>query len=37
MLHDVGFRVTEASGHPTTKGVYQGPHSPRLIMLAERP
>jgi SAM-dependent methyltransferase len=37
LLHDVGFRVTEASGHPTTPGVFFGEHSPRIIMLAQKP
>ena len=37
LLHEVGFRVTEASGHPTTPGVFFGPNSPRIIMLAQRP
>ena len=37
MLHDVGFRVTEASGHPATPGVFFGGSSPRIIILAERP
>jgi SAM-dependent methyltransferase len=37
LLHEVGFRVTEASGHPSTPGVFFGPNSPRVIMLAQRP
>jgi 2-polyprenyl-3-methyl-5-hydroxy-6-metoxy-1,4-benzoquinol methylase len=37
MLHDVGFRVTEASGHPTTPGVFLGQNSPRIIILAQKP
>jgi SAM-dependent methyltransferase len=37
LLHAVGFRVTEASGHPTTPGVFFGQHSPRIIVLAQRP
>lgn len=37
LLHQVGFRVIEASGHPTTPGVYLGPNSPRVIILAQRP
>jgi hypothetical protein len=37
LLHEVGFRVTEASGHPTTPGVFFGPNSPRIIILAQRP
>ncbi len=37
LLHDVGFRVTEASGHPATRGVFLGESSPRIIMLAQKP
>ena len=37
MLHDVGFRVAEASGDPATPGVFFGAQSPRIIVLAERP
>jgi SAM-dependent methyltransferase len=37
LLHEVGFRVAEASGHPTTPGVFFGQHSPRIIVLAQRP
>lgn len=37
LLHEVGFRVTEASGHPATPGVFFGDHSPRVIMLAQKP
>jgi SAM-dependent methyltransferase len=37
LLHDVGFRVTEASGDPTMPGVFFGPNSPRIIMLAQKP
>jgi SAM-dependent methyltransferase len=37
VLHDVGFRVTEASGHPATPGVFFGASSPRIIILAQRP
>jgi SAM-dependent methyltransferase len=37
ILHDVGFRVTEASGHPATPGVFFGAYSPRIIILAQRP
>ncbi|MBX3131501.1 MAG: methyltransferase domain-containing protein [Polyangiaceae bacterium] len=37
LLHDVGFRVTEASGHPSTPGVFFGATSPRIIILAQRP
>jgi SAM-dependent methyltransferase len=37
LLHDVGFRVTEASGQPSTPGVFFGELSPRLIVLAQKP
>jgi SAM-dependent methyltransferase len=37
ILHDVGFRVTEASGHPATPGVFLGLSSPRIIVLAQKP
>ena len=37
LLHDVGFRVTEASGDLTTPNVFLGAYSPRIIMLAQRP
>ena len=37
LLHDVGFRVTEASGHIVTPGVFFGEVSPRLLVLAQRP
>jgi SAM-dependent methyltransferase len=37
LLHDVGFRVTEASGLPSTPGVFFGENSPRIIMLAQKP
>lgn len=37
LLHDVGFRVTEASGHFKTPNVFLGAYSPRIIMLAQRP
>jgi SAM-dependent methyltransferase len=36
MLHDVGFKVTEVSGHPATPGVFMGADSPRLLVLAEK-
>jgi hypothetical protein len=36
LLHDVGFKVTEVSGHPATPGVFFGGTSPRLIVLAEK-
>jgi SAM-dependent methyltransferase len=37
ILHDVGFRIAEASGHPATPGVFFGTSSPRIIMLAQKP
>jgi len=37
LLHDVGFRVAEASGQPSTPGVFFGELSPRLIVLAQKP
>jgi SAM-dependent methyltransferase len=37
LLHDVGFRVTEASGNTATPGVFFGEVSPRLIVLAQKP
>jgi SAM-dependent methyltransferase len=37
LLHEVGFRVTEASGHPSMPGVFFGQFSPRIIILAQRP
>jgi SAM-dependent methyltransferase len=37
LLHDVGFRVTEASGNTATPGVFFGELSPRLIVLAQKP
>ncbi len=37
LLHDVGFRVTQASGDFTMPGVFFGPHSPRIIIRAEKP
>jgi SAM-dependent methyltransferase len=37
LLHEVGFRVAEASGHPSTPGVFFGELSPRLIVLAQKP
>jgi SAM-dependent methyltransferase len=36
MLHDVGFKVTEVSGHLATPRVFMGADSPRLIVLAEK-
>lgn len=37
LLHDVGFRVTQASGNLTTPGVFLGPCSPRIIIRAQKP
>ena len=37
LLHEVGFRVTEASGRVSTPGVFFGELSPRLIVLAQKP
>ncbi len=37
LLHDVGFRVTEASGHLATPGVFFGTNSPRIVVLAQKP
>jgi SAM-dependent methyltransferase len=37
LLHDVGFRVTQASGDLTTPGVFMGPNSPRIIIRAQKP
>jgi hypothetical protein len=37
LLHEVGFRVAEATGHPTTPGVFFGVQSPRIVILAQRP
>jgi SAM-dependent methyltransferase len=36
MLHEVGFKVLEVSGHPSHPGVFFGSESPRIIILAER-
>jgi SAM-dependent methyltransferase len=36
LLHDVGFKVVEVSGHIAHPGVFFGTESPRLIILAER-
>lgn len=36
MLHQVGFKVIEVTGHPAHPGVFFGTESPRLIVLAER-
>ncbi len=37
LLHDVGFKIIEASGHPGTPGVFHGQFSPKVIILAQRP
>jgi SAM-dependent methyltransferase len=37
LLHDIGFRVTEASGHPAYPGVFFGATSPRVVILAQKP
>jgi SAM-dependent methyltransferase len=37
LLHDIGFRVTEASGHPAYPGVFFGAQSPRVVILAQKP
>ncbi len=37
LLHDVGFRVTQASGDSALPGVFFGERSPRIIVLAQRP
>lgn len=37
LLHDVGFRVLQASGHPSLPGVFLGASSPRVIILATKP
>lgn len=37
LLHEVGFNVVEVSGHVATPGVFFGQHSPRIIMVAQRP
>ena len=36
MLHEVGFRVVEVTGHLAHPGVFFGTESPRLVVLAER-
>jgi len=36
MLHQVGFKVIEVTGHPAHPGVFFGTESPRLIILSER-
>ena len=37
LLHEIGFRVTEASGHPAYPGVFFGATSPRIMILAQKP
>ena len=37
LLHDVGFRVAEASGDSSMPGVFMGQNAPRIIILAQRP
>ncbi|HVU04022.1 MAG TPA: methyltransferase domain-containing protein [Polyangiaceae bacterium] len=37
ILHDIGFRVTEASGHIAYPGVFFGATSPRVVILAQKP
>lgn len=36
LLHQVGFKVVEVTGHVAHPGVFFGTESPRLIVLAER-
>ena len=36
LLHQVGFKVIEVTGHTAHPGVFFGTESPRLIVLAER-
>jgi len=36
MLHEIGFRVNEVTGHIAMRGVYMGATSPRLIMLVTK-
>jgi SAM-dependent methyltransferase len=36
LLHNVGFRVLEVSGHRAHRGAYFGSESPRIIIIAER-
>jgi SAM-dependent methyltransferase len=36
MLHDVGFKVIEVSGHTSTPRVFMGADSSRLLVLAEK-
>lgn len=37
LLHDVGFKVLQASGRTESPGVFFGAHSPRVIILGSRP
>jgi hypothetical protein len=37
LLHSIGFKVLEASGHPVMPGVFLGATSPRVIILAQKP
>ena len=37
LLHEVGFRIAEASGQPATPGVFMGQNAQRIIILAQRP
>jgi SAM-dependent methyltransferase len=37
LLHGIGFRVTEASGHPAYPGVFFGATSPRVVIVAQKP
>jgi SAM-dependent methyltransferase len=37
LLTDVGFKVLQASGRPELPGVFMGPTSPRIILLAAKP
>lgn len=36
MLHEIGFRVNEVTGHVATRGVFMGATSPRLITLVTK-
>lgn len=37
LLHDVGFVIRNASGQVATPGVFFGPNSPSIIVLAQKP
>jgi hypothetical protein len=37
LLHKVGFRVLEVSGHRAHRGAYFGSESPRTIVTSRRP